>query len=215
MHTQRLGETFETPHRSTRWERNRYRAGGVFVDPTAVATPMDRNQRAKLLYTAEQLERRSKAPGKRNGLLGQSGLQVLRALLLRFANSRTGSCFPSLLKIQAATRLCRQTIVAALARLERCGIIRIVRRLIRTMIERVSPITGELQRYVGVVQTSNAYSFNVESSSSWAADVEMVGPGANARPFPQRRQRSLLEQLIANAAGSTQQSETHNLSFNK
>lgn len=200
---QRLGETFDAPRRSTRWERNRYRHGAAFCSAESVATPLDRNQRARLLTLAEGLERRTKEPGKRNGLLGQSGLQVLRALLLRFANNRTGVCFPSLLKIQAVTGLCRQTIVTALARLERCGLIRITRRIERAIVERMCTVTGQLQRFMTTIQVSNAYGF-LEHTSRWAAETELPGPCANApRPFPKSRVDAFYARLLK-AAGSTQ-----------
>lgn len=202
---QQLGNLFApaTP-RPSRWERNRYRHGAQFVDPAAVATPLDRNQRAKLLWHAEALERRTKLPGRRNGVLGYIGLAVLKALLLRF-NGRAG-CFPSLLTLQAATGLSRQAVADALARLERAGIIKIARRVVRTVVERVSPITGETQRFMTTVQASNCYGFAV---SDGAAGIEKLLPGANARSFPVRRQRSLLECLLNSAAGSTGQSVTH------
>ncbi|CAN0420745.1 unnamed protein product, partial [Phaeothamnion confervicola] len=108
---------------------------------------------------AEALERRTKAPGRRNGLLGQAGIQVLKALLLRFANGRTGLCCPSYTAIQCATGLCRQAIADALARLETAGFVKIVRRIVRATVTRISPITGQLETYIGTIQTSSLYSF--------------------------------------------------------
>lgn len=134
-----------------------YRRGAVFVrDPLSVSTPLDRNQRAKLMHQAEMLELRSKAKGARNGLLGQTGLAVLRALVLRFANKVHGLCIPSYDKIQEVTGFARQTIAKALRALEAAGILKVVRRLVRRLVER-----ADGSSYVGTVQASNAYSFKL------------------------------------------------------
>ena len=140
--------------------RMRYRHKAVFVrDPLAHSTPLDRNARASLIFLAERLERRTKGKGRKNGALGAIGLDVLRALLFRFADKRTGLCFPSYLTLQALTGRCRGAIAAALRRLERAGIIRITRRLKRILIQRLSPITGQPERIMATVQDSNLYTF--------------------------------------------------------
>jgi hypothetical protein len=41
----------------------RFRAGAVFADALAVSIPLDRNQQARILFIADQLERRTKLPG--------------------------------------------------------------------------------------------------------------------------------------------------------
>jgi hypothetical protein len=64
---------------------NKYRGGSVYVlDELAIGRPLDRNDRAKILFCAEAWERRTKEPGRRNGALGYVGLSILRALLFRF-----------------------------------------------------------------------------------------------------------------------------------
>lgn len=185
-----LSDLVNDAPRPSRWERNRYRHGAVFVrDPASISTPLDRNARARLLYLAEQLERRTKAPGRRNGALGLTGILVLKTLLLRFSNGRTGLCCPSYTALQCATGLCRQAIADALARLEASGLLKIVRRIVRTRISRISPITGEPETYIGTVQTSSLYAFSgAEASINWAPEYL---PSANARPFPTRRQYGL------------------------
>ena len=107
--------------------------------------PIDRNQRVRILVLAEALERRTKAKGKQAGVLGQSGLRVLRALLFTFANLATGRCDPGYRAIQRCTGFCRQTISNALKRLEAAGLIEVIRRMVRA-----GP---------RAVQTSNAYLF--------------------------------------------------------
>lgn len=138
----------------------RYRKGSQFVlEPQKLSTRMDRNQRAKLLLLAEQMERASKPQGKKNGALGYTGLRVLRALLLTFHNRQTGLCIPSYFALQTATGLSKQAISDALGRLERAGLLQIVRRIIRKVVERRNPRTGLLEKIITTVQTSNLYRF--------------------------------------------------------
>jgi hypothetical protein len=116
--------------------RNTFRRGARFIaDARAYCRPIDRNERAKIVFMAEQLERRTKPAGGRNGVLGYVGLDVLRALLLRFHRGRDGMCCPSYTVLQAATGLCRQSIANGLKRLEACGILKITRRLVRETID--------------------------------------------------------------------------------
>jgi hypothetical protein len=169
----------------------RFRAGAVFADARAVSTPLDRNQQAKILYVADQLERRTKLPGKHNGCLGAIGLSVLRALLLRCFNRRTGLCCPSYVALQSITGLCRASIAAALARLEASGIVKIVRRLVRKPMVRVSPTTGFQEVITATLQDTNCYSFSGEPHP-----IPLPASAAKVRPFPVQRvappaQRSL------------------------
>ena len=55
---------------------------------------IDRNERARLLFRAEALDRRTHQPGQHGGCLKHAGLRVLRALLFHFANAVTGRCDP-------------------------------------------------------------------------------------------------------------------------
>ena len=187
------GQIPESP-KPTRWERRAYRHNAIFVaDELAHVTKLDRNQRAKILWLAESYERTEKAPGRRNGRLGYTGLAVLRALLLRFMNSRNGLCCPSYTALQACTGLCRQAIADALARLEHAGIVRIVRRIARERITRLSPFTGEPETIVTTLQQSNLYNFGPPQPGRLAL------PPPKPRPFPSRRQGHL--NLVYSADG--------------
>ncbi|MCV0371742.1 helix-turn-helix domain-containing protein [Filomicrobium sp.] len=132
----------------------RYRAEARFVtDISKHCTPLDRNGRAKLIAKAEAIERASKLPGKRSGVLGLTGLTVLRVLVLHFANRGNGLCNPSYSAIQKQTGFCRQTICRALRSLEAAGLLIVTRRLVRREIER-NGVT-----FVQAVQGSNLYAF--------------------------------------------------------
>jgi hypothetical protein len=169
-----------------------FRHGAQFVmDWRPHCRVLDRNERAKILFLSEALERRTKAAGRRNGLLGYVGLQVLRCLMLTFLNGRNGLCCPSYAGIMAKTGLCKASVANGLARLERAGIVRIVRRLVRQRVTRVSPITGEIEQYVGTTQTSSLYSLH--RPGAWADHLPV--PAARPAPFPCRRQLDLLERM--------------------
>jgi hypothetical protein len=153
----------------------RYRRGAGFImDPLSVSTLLDRNQRARILFLAERLERSTKRKGRRNGLLGQVGLQVLRALVLSFQNSRTGLCCPSYDRLQEMTGLCRQSIRNALSRLEATGLVMITRRIVRQVVD----ICGTPR--LTAVQGSNLYGF--AEPGPWAAFLPMPEPRARAFP---------------------------------
>jgi hypothetical protein len=139
----------------------RYRGKSIFVrEPLRLSTPMDREARHKMLFLAEALERRTKMKGRKNGALGQIGMQVLRALL-GFANKATGLCYPSYFALQLATGLSRGGIRAALRRLEAAGIICVTRRLKRVLVVRMSPLTGQPEEIITTVQDSNLYAFTL------------------------------------------------------
>lgn len=129
--------------------------------------------RRKIIEAAEAFERRTKRKGKKNGLLGASGLNVLRAMLFRF-HSAQGQTYPSYTALQEATGLCRQTIAECIERLERHGFLKVVNRIKR--------VVDDVLGLVRAVQTSNAYTMHLPANldGSEASD-------APRRPFPERR----------------------------
>ena len=104
---------------------------------------LDRNARARLLFHAEALDRRTRLPGQHGGVLKRTGLAVLRALLFAFANIATGRCDPSYDTLARAAGVARSTVAVALGRLEAAG-----------LLERV-------RRQAGRVRYTNAYRFPV------------------------------------------------------
>lgn len=173
-----------------------YRRGAVFVrDAREHSRPLDRNQKAKILFLAERLERSTKAAGRRNGCLGYIGLQVLKALLLTFHNGQTGLCSPGYGALQKVTGLCRQSIATALKRLEACGVIAIVRRLVRLAVAYDCPNMGCRVSAVVTRQDTNLYRVQEPTGAG-----EVAAP--IHRPF---RGRGLLATI---AAGVTQRAES-------
>ncbi len=102
---------------------------------------IDRNARARLMFHAEALDRRTRLPGQHGGVLKRTGLAVLKALLFGFANVATGRCDPSFDTLARAAGVARSTVAVALRRLEAAG-----------LLERV-------RRQVGMRRFSNAYRF--------------------------------------------------------
>ena len=149
-------------HRSpTAKPTRRHRKGIGFVREADHCRPLDRNDRAKILFLAEQIERRSKAHGKKNGALGYIALRVLKALLCSFMNAKSGLTCPSYTALQCITGLSRQAISDALHRLEATKLVTITRRLVRERITRASAITGLIETFEQTVQGTNLYSFAV------------------------------------------------------
>jgi len=154
-----------------------YRHGAVFVmDARKHFTALTTHERARLLDEIERMERRSKPANHGNGIVTRPGLAVMRALLLHFSDRKSGACFPSYRAIQDRTGYCRQTIAAAIKRLERIGVLKIVRRLVRRTIDGV----------VRCVQGTNLYAF-----ASLPARVDL---SSLADPKP-KRFPSLIDRL--------------------
>lgn len=151
-----------------------YRKAARFImDIGKVSTQLDRNQKARILHSLEALERASKRRGCPNGIVTRPALAVARVLLLRFHNGGSGHCYPSYDAIKAATGFCRATIAKALGILERIGVLKITRRLVRAR-----DGAGRLRAKQG----SNIYAFQELPRLTFLA-----APAAKPRPtFGQR-----------------------------
>jgi len=175
--------------------------------------PLDRNDRAKIMAAAEALERRTKAPGKRDGVVGVSGLMILRAMLYHFMDSKSGRCDPSYKQIQAKTGLCTQTIANALKALARTGLLEIVRRIERQRERARNPLTGAWQWIVRVVQQTNAYMCNFplpdrQQHGDLAVPLLRKSFGFSSDSRFKRESTSILKQSSA-AAPKEEKKEAH------
>jgi hypothetical protein len=132
---------------------------------------------------------RTTAKGRINGAITRCALLVLRALATRFMSRRSGLCCPSYAAIMDATGLCKDAVARALACLESTGILTIVRRLRRRLVERRNPRTGLMQSYMGTTQDTSLYSLHMPGA--WAEHMMAPPRGARYR-FPVPRQLSLL-----------------------
>jgi hypothetical protein len=143
----------------------RFRRNAEYGTVARVFRPVDRNQRIRIIIAAEALERRTKGKGCKSGVLGQSGLRVLRSLLFDFCAIPTGRCCPSYEAIREMTGFCYATISGALTRLEQSGLVRIVRRILWTPL--------------GARQTSNAYAFSEHAQGLRKPDYDNSRETAN------------------------------------
>ncbi len=183
------------PDRQTARSIPSYRKGSI-----ATATlnhvpgkPLTANAAAKLVERAEDLERDTKQPGRRNGSLTRAGVDIFRVLVMRFG--RSGKAWPSYDTIRRLTGYCRRTICQALGRLKAAGLLDIVRRRKWHDVRRLSPATGRVETVRLWVQCSNLYMFR----ASPPVDVAGRAAAANAKPFPPRRADRLdayLEQML-------------------
>ena len=116
---------------------------------------------------------------------------MLRCLAFGFLNPATGLCCPGYAAMVEKTGLCRQSIATGLARLERAGIVQIVRRLVRQSVRRVSPMTGEPETYTGTTQATSLYALH--QPAAYAGHLTL--PLGRRAPFPPPRQLALLERM--------------------
>jgi hypothetical protein len=147
--------------------RNHFRRGARFIaDARHHCRPLDRNERFRVRIHAKSLERRTKAPGCRNGVLGDIGLRVLDALQ-GFQRVSDGLCCPSYVQLMAVTGLCRQSVATGIKRLEAAGILDVMRRLVREVIDGV----------IHTRQGSNLYAFRLPSAGAIDKAVAAVASG--------------------------------------
>ncbi len=126
------------------------RPAPVFVTADGNRRPrLDRNARARIIFNAEALDRRTRQPGRHGGVLKRTGLAVLKALLFGFHNVATGRCDPGYDALARVAGVARSTVAVALARLEEAGLI------------------GRTRRQAGAVRFTNAYSFTA-SGTAWS-----------------------------------------------
>ncbi len=150
---------------------------------------IDRNERARIMFTAEAYDRRTKTPGSHGGAVKRTGLAVLKALLFGFHNVATGRCDPGYDALARLAGVARSTVAVALARLEAAGLI------VRT------------RRQAGAVRFTNAYAFKA-SETAWSdsrpqtttkpleqSKTAKTGPRQDGAPNVSNRVRALLDAL--------------------
>ena len=165
--------------------RLRGRKRGTPVFGEAPRLKLSKDKRCRIMHRAEAFERRTKKKGKKNGLLGASGVTVLRSLIFTFLSAK-GQTYPSYSALQEATGLCRQTVCECVERLERHGFLKVINRIKRVKDTVVSPLHGGVVEMTRVVQTSNAYTMHDPEVLD-----ESEATDAPDRPFPPRRLQHL------------------------
>src|ERR1017187_9417267 len=103
----------------------------VFTD--GKQTPIDRNDRARVMALAHS--------SRRKGEITRAAVDIVRALLYQFANLKDGRCFPSYERLAEATGCEPRTVGRCLPDLEAAGLLTWVNRL-RRVRERVAGLPG-------------------------------------------------------------------------
>lgn len=136
------------------WRRN-----SLFGD-AAHFRSISKEDRMRVWHAAEALEQRTHQAGKHGGMIGHSGLIVLRCLLFDFLNMTSGRLDPSYAAIAEKTRLARSAVIEAVKRLVGAGLIERTRRLIRERVKAWCELAGRVMWFWRTRQTSNAYRVN-------------------------------------------------------
>ena len=194
------------------FDRRRWRKGSAYA---ADFRPLDRNQRAAILYLAEALDRRTHQPGRHGGMIGRTGLAVLRALVTRFLDFKTGRLDPSIASIARAANIARSTAQEALDRLELSGILERSRRIARVRMKSWNAAAGRFVIADRVVQLTNAYRLNyalphrrehgdlalpllkhiAPDTGSRSGTNNLIYPNASSQDLPAGPLRDALERL--------------------
>jgi hypothetical protein len=109
--------------------------------------------RHRLYRLATRLRRRTKAKGRKRGIISDATLHIYWHMLFTLTDNATGACEPAIDFIAKKAGAARSTVCEALKQLERVGLLRIMRRLIRRV---VGPAD---MRRESTVQDRNAYTF--------------------------------------------------------
>ena len=133
------------PKGGLRYHRNSYDAKAS----NAFFIPMTRKEKNELVIYAEQLERetRIKRKNAKTGVLGDTGLEVLR-YFVNIQDAKTGRLDPALKTIAKAIGRTVSAVHAAIKRLDENGFLNYIRRIIEVPSHEKEP---------QIKQTSNAY----------------------------------------------------------
>ena len=114
------------------------------------APAMSRDAAARYYRGLEDLEGRTRLPGRQDGVIGRNGLAVARSFLWGFLNWRTGRLDPSYEAIAKRAHISPRSVAKGIQKLKDAGVLHWVRRCIET--------TDEAGRFA-LVQISNLYAF--------------------------------------------------------
>ena len=182
----------------------RSRKGARFIrDARPHCSPLSPKEKVRILRNVEGLGRRTRPAGGRNGVIGQPGLRVLRALLFDFHRASDGMCCPSYLDLMAATGLCKQSVAKGLKALEACGVLDITRRLVRKLRDIGGAIVEACE------QASNLYAVRDPDQRADELPIELP----RVRPFPRPGVSAFLRRL--GLAPSLRERDKHTLAFQK
>jgi len=140
--------------------------------------PVPFKVRMRLHRLAERLRRKSKQKGRKRGVLTNATVTTYWHMLFTLTDNATGACAPAIDYIVQVTGFAKQTVIDALKDLERVGLLRIMRRLVRRV---VGPAGSRRET---TVQDTNAYAFGE--------------PHAYAHLLPAPELKSRAQRLVGN-----------------
>jgi hypothetical protein len=165
----------------------RQRPGSVIAEAPLVT--LDRNERVRLVGKFRALCRRSwvaKDTGRHRGIVTRTAESVFGALL--YLTEKYGRVFPSLEGLAHLAMCCRQSVVTALADLERLGFVTRIRRIRRIM----TPLGFTTRQITNAYRVHEPASglgriamtlFASESSYSTASEAKIDSKQADGRFF--------------------------------
>lgn len=136
-----------------------WHGGSQFADRSDFRR-IDRKDRFRVWTAAQDLDRRTHRKGRHGGMLGHSGLAVLRCLLFDFLNIENGRLDPTYEAIAAKTGYARDTVIEAMKRLVAAGLVEKTTRIIRERVKQWCELAGKVLWIWRTRQTSNAYRVN-------------------------------------------------------
>jgi hypothetical protein len=148
------------------------RPGRRKIFGTGRQSSIDRNDRARVMLLADASRRR--------GNITIAAVDVIRALLYKFANLKDGRCIPSHARLAEAAGCCERTVGRCLQALEEVGLVAWVHR-----IRRIKESSGALVSTWRVERTSNSYDFPPRRTSC----CEGFCPAAPIAETPPRASR--------------------------
>jgi hypothetical protein len=117
--------------------------------------PLPKKQAVKLWHRARDFERRTRQPGKQDGVIGRNGLAVLHALIFDFLDFGTGQLDPAYHTIARKACISVRSVARGLQNLKLAGVLNWLRRCTEDFID---------GRFV-LEQETNAYA--ILPSSQW------------------------------------------------
>jgi hypothetical protein len=147
--------------------------------------PLPRKVATRIYHKAVRWNAQGKIAGRHGGLIGMPALEVLHTLIFGFLNYKTGRLDPGYDAIQRRTRLCRQTVARALARLKALGILHWQKRS--------RAAKDEYGRFI-LIQQTNAYGIRPPSQWNGYIDAEPPEPPHPSTWGATPPQPSLIEQ---------------------
>ena len=161
---------------------------------------IDRNQRARFMFHAEALDRRTRQKGQHGGVLKRTGLAVLKALLFSFQNVATGRCDPSYETLARVAGVARSTVAVALKRLEEAGLIERIRRHCGRVRHSNAYVLRLVQISAANHQPKNYHSVSAKSVPAPRAEWPVDETPEQVREHLQRAREILLRQRLRRAA---------------